>query len=58
VIKLYTHVHDPASQTAMQRLADADGQQQPRKETQRDPGSESAQIKHTGRGAEQGGGGK
>jgi integrase len=47
VLKLYTHVHDAASQAAMQRLAEANNNLQPREDARNGLGSESAQSQHS-----------
>jgi integrase len=49
VIDAYTHVHDQASQAAMQRLTDADVRLQKSEESQDGPESGSAQNQHTDR---------
>jgi len=47
IIDLYTHVHNDASQTAMQRLARANQGLQPKKESNHGRESDSAQNHHT-----------
>ena len=49
IIKLYTHVHNDASQAAMQRLAEANTSLQKKEKTRDDAGSESAQVQHSGK---------
>jgi integrase len=47
VLKLYTHVHDEASQAAMQRLAEANNNLHPKEEADNGLASKSAQIQHS-----------
>jgi integrase len=47
VIRLYTHVHNDASQAAMQRLAEANNRLQPPEEHGNDAGTGSAQSQHS-----------
>jgi site-specific recombinase XerD len=47
IIQLYTHVHNQASQAAMQRLAEANQKLQSREQSSHDAGNDSAQIQHS-----------
>jgi hypothetical protein len=47
IIQIYTHIHNEASQAAMQRLAEANQTPQARKQSSHDTGNDSAQIQHS-----------
>jgi hypothetical protein len=49
IIDHYTHVHDDASQAAMQRLAEANNALQPNTEAPNDQGTGSARNQHNPR---------